>query len=214
MEPIHLLSLVILLVAVILHEVAHGYAAFLLGDHTARHEGRLTLNPIPHIDLLGTIIVPGILILTGSSILFGWAKPVPYNPYNLRGRYGETIVAAAGSATNFAIAIVFGLLYRFGDGILPEPLLLLCILIVFVNLFLGLLNLIPIPPLDGSKIVLSLLPVDVRMRLEQRLPALMSGQSLVVLILTLLVLSWFVFDYIVILVSTITVFLTGGIPFF
>ena len=108
-----LLFVVVLILTVILHEVAHGYMALLLGDPTAEQEGRLTLNPIPHIDILGTIIVPGILILTGAGILFGWAKPVPYNPYNLRGRYGEAAVAAAGPGINIAIAVVFGLLFRF-----------------------------------------------------------------------------------------------------
>ena len=138
--------------------MAHGYAALLLGDPTAKNEGRLTFNLLPHIDPLGTIIVPAILLLTNAGILFGWAKPVPYNPYNLKGKYSEAIVAAAGSAVNILIAVVFGLLYRFGIGILPEPILSLSAGIMYINLFLGLFNLIPIPPLDGSRIVLSLLP--------------------------------------------------------
>ena len=204
-----LLFLVLLILAIILHEVAHGYAALLLGDSTARDQGRLTLNPIPHVDLFGTIIIPGILILTGANILFGWAKPVPYNPYNLKGRYAETVVAAAGSTTNFAVAVIFGLLYRLGYGFLPEPLLLLCSIIVPINLFLGLLNLVPIPPLDGSRIVISLLPMHLRLRIEQRLAALTGGQNIVMLILALLVLTWFVLDYVVALVNMLTIFIIG-----
>ena len=115
--------------------------------------------------------------------------------------------------TNIAVAVVFGLLYRFGVGTLPEPLLLLCSIIVPVNLFLALFNLIPIPPLDGSKIVLTLLPVHIRLRLEQRLTALTSGQNIVILILTLLVLSWFVLDYLIMLVVALTVLITG-VPIF
>ena len=203
------LFLVILILTIILHEIAHGYAALMLGDPTAQNEGRLTLNPIPHIDLLGTIILPGFLLLTGSGILFGWAKPVPYNPYNLRGRYAEAIVAGAGPGINIAIAIVFGLLLRFGGGTLPEPFLLLCGIVVPVNLFLALFNLIPIPPLDGSKILMTLLPVQHRIKVEQRLGNFTSGHNAVILILTLLVLAWFALDYLILAVSLLTTLITG-----
>ena len=204
-----LLFLIILILTVIIHEIAHGYAALLLGDPTAKNEGRLTLNPIPHIDLFGTIILPAILVLTGSNLLFGWAKPVPYNPYNLKGKYSETVVAAAGSCVNIAVAIVFGLIYRFGIGVLPEPLLILCGIIVPINIFLGLFNLIPIPPLDGSKIVLSLLPVQHRIKLEERFRSLTGGQSIALLILTLAVLSFFVLDYLVMAVSVVMTLIMG-----
>ena len=101
-----ILSLVVLILSIIAHEVAHGYAADALGDPTARLAGRLTLNPLPHIDLMGSVIIPALLISTGSPILFGWAKPVPYNPYNLKNkRWGEALVAVAGSATNLLLAI-------------------------------------------------------------------------------------------------------------
>ena len=204
-----LLFLVILILTIILHEVAHGYAALLLGDPTADQEGRLTLNPLPHIDFFGTIVVPGFLILTGSSILFGWAKPVPYNPYNLRGRYGEAIVAAAGPGINIAIAIVFGLLLRFGGDVLPVPLFILSGIVVPVNLFLAFFNLIPIPPLDGSKIVMAFLPLSLRLRIEQRLASFSGGQNIIFLILVLLFLSWFLLGYLVQLVSFLTTLLTG-----
>ena len=217
-----LLFLVVLMLAIIVHEVAHGYAALLLGDPTAAQEGRLTINPIPHIDLMGTIVIPGILLLTGAGVLFGWAKPVPYNPYNLKGRYGEAIVAAAGPGINIAIAVLFGLLFRLGNSTFPEALgsggaldalLLLCGVVVPVNLFLAFFNLIPIPPLDGSKIVLTLLPTHLRLRLEQRLSLFTGGQSVVLFIGVLLFLSWFLLDYVVLLVRTLTTLLVGVIVF-
>lgn len=197
------------MLAVILHEVAHGYAALLFGDATAKNEGRLTLNPIPHVDMFGTIILPAILILTGSNILFGWAKPVPYNPYNLKGRYSETIVAAAGSFTNITIAVIFGLIYRFGSAALPESVLFLCGVIIFVNLFLGLFNLLPVPPLDGSKIVLSLLPLRYRMKLEEKFRSLTGSQNILIFIVTLALLAFFVLDYIVLAVTILMLLLTG-----
>ncbi len=155
-----ILTLVILILSVIMHEVAHGYAANSLGDPTARLAGRLTLNPIPHTDIVGSIIIPTLLVISGSPILFGWAKPVPYNPYNLRNhRWGETIVALAGSATNLFLAIIFGLLVRFGSAIgLNATMISLAATIAFVNLFLGLFNLIPFPPLDGFTALRSALP--------------------------------------------------------
>lgn len=155
-----LLSFVVLILSIIVHEVAHGYAANSLGDPTARLAGRLTLNPLPHIDLMGSIILPALLIFTSSPILFGWAKPVPYNPYNLRNqRWGEALVAVAGSATNILLAIIFGLIVRLGPAYgLDATALSLAATISFVNLFLGLFNLIPFPPLDGFTALRAALP--------------------------------------------------------
>ena len=168
-----LLSFIILIISVIAHEVAHGYAADSLGDPTARLSGRLTLNPLPHIDLMGSIIIPALLIFSGSSILFGWAKPVPYNPYNLRNkRWGEMLVAIAGSATNLFLAVIFGLIVRFGATTLPPSALALAATITFINLFLGLFNLIPFPPLDGFTALRSALPWNLASgvnRFEQRI---------------------------------------------
>ncbi len=146
--------------------MAHGWAADNLGDHTARYAGRLTLNPIPHIDFLGSIVLPIISSLSPGGFLFGWAKPVPYNPYNLSRapRWGETIVAAAGPGTNFALAIIFAILMRlwadptFGD---------ICFIGILVNLWLGILNLIPVPPLDGSKVLSGILPRALAYRYDQ-----------------------------------------------
>lgn len=132
-----------------------------LGDPTARLQGRLTLNPLVHIDLLGSIVVPALLFLTQAGLLFGWAKPVPYNPYNLRDqKWGEAKVAAAGPATNILIALVFGLLIRFADVLLiPAGALEISSYIVYINILLAFFNLIPFPPLDGSKIIEPFLPL-------------------------------------------------------
>lgn len=148
----------IVVLSIIFHEVAHGYVANFLGDPTARLQGRLTLNPMPHIDPVGSVLVPGILALSGTPFLIGWAKPVPYNPYNLRhGKWGEAAVAFAGPAVNILIAVLFGFLVRF--GVLADPALFqIALLVIFANLALAFINLIPIPPLDGSKIVKALLP--------------------------------------------------------
>ncbi len=157
-----------LILSIVFHEVAHGYVANWLGDPTARLSGRLTLNPLPHIDLMGSIIVPGILYLTGAGILFGWAKPVPYNPYNLRNqKWGEALVAAAGPATNLLIALAFGLLIRFATVPLAGPFLSIAAFIVYINILLAFFNLIPIPPLDGSKALASLLPWRAQMRFQE-----------------------------------------------
>lgn len=163
MQPEFLaLSIVILLFSVIVHEVMHGVLARKFGDHTAENAGRLTLNPIPHIDPIGTILLPAILIFTGSPILFGWAKPVPVNPLNFSNlRRGELFVSAAGILANFSLAIAAALIYHILNA-LPQsfPALLggLLRFTVSINLVLGVFNLFPIPPLDGSKVLLSQLP--------------------------------------------------------
>ena len=157
------LSIVILLFSVIVHEVMHGYVALKFGDHTAQKMGRLTLNPIPHIDLFGTILLPALLIFTGSSILFGWAKPVPVNPLNFKSiRKGELFVSAAGILANFGLAIIAATAYHILDALpqtFPSILGALLQFTVTINLVLGIFNLFPIPPLDGSKVLLSQLPL-------------------------------------------------------
>lgn len=146
--------------SIVIHEVSHGFMAEYFGDDTARNAGRLTLNPIKHLDLFGSILLPAVLVLSHAGFLFGWAKPVPYNPYNLRDRkWGTIAVAAAGILANFFIAIIFGLIIRFSVGInLSANFYFITSAIVIVNLALGIFNLVPIPPLDGSKILLSFLP--------------------------------------------------------
>ncbi len=153
--------IIVLVLSIVVHEAAHGFAANWLGDPTARLEGRLTINPFAHIDPMGSVIIPGILLLSGANLLFGWAKPVPYNPHNLRNkRWGEALVAGAGPFVNVVIAVVFAMMIRFSDTLaLPEASLPLIAFVVYLNLLLALFNMVPVPPLDGSKILKSLLPI-------------------------------------------------------
>lgn len=160
MEIEFVFQIAILLMSVVIHEVSHGYMASYLGDPTARYEGRLTLNPIKHIDFLGSIVVPLVSYFSGGFI-FGWAKPVPYNPHNLRpGRWSEALVALAGPVSNLFLALIFGLFIRFGlvYGLITEPILQITAMIVFLNIILMVFNLIPAPPLDGSKLLFALFP--------------------------------------------------------
>lgn len=160
-----LIIIVIVMFSAIIHEVMHGVAADRLGDPTARYAGRLTLNPIPHLDPFGSIILPLIFALSPGSFFFGWAKPVPYNPYNLTKApyWGEAIVAAAGPASNLALALLFGLIIRTGLFPVANE---IWTYVVLINISLMLLNLIPIPPLDGSKILSAILPLPLRMQYD------------------------------------------------
>ena len=150
----------VLIMSIVLHEVAHGFAANWLGDPTARLAGRLTVNPISHIDPIGSIIIPAMLYLTHAGVMFGWAKPVPYNPYNLSNqKWGEAFVAFAGPVTNFLLAIIFAVLVSVREVLgLDASFVELASYIVFINVFLGMFNLIPFPPLDGSKVIEPFLP--------------------------------------------------------
>lgn len=149
----------ILIMSVVIHEVSHGFMAERFGDKTARNAGRLTLNPLNHLDLFGSVLLPA-LFYFAFGFAFGWAKPVPYNPDNLRSRkWGTFFVSAAGVMANFLIAIIFGLTLRAtGDLGMPDGFYFIISSIVMVNLGLAVFNLVPIPPLDGSKILFSLLP--------------------------------------------------------
>ena len=156
-------NILILIFSVVVHEVAHGWSAYFLGDPTAKLAGRLTLNPLPHLDPIGSIFLPLLLFITRSPILFGWAKPVPYNPYNLRaGYWGPAIVALAGPAANLFLAICFSIIIRLTMGMMPVAFLTLAAGIVIINLVLALFNLLPVPPLDGSKILFALIPYRYR----------------------------------------------------
>ena len=180
-----IISIIVLIFSAIIHEYAHGWMAKQLGDDTAERQGRLTLNPLKHLDPIGSVLLPLLLVITKANFFFAWAKPVPYNPYNLRDhRYGDLKVALAGPATNIILAITFGLIARFlptvegvkitlltaffqGDtalisslthSSLTTSLCLLAMIICFINLALAIFNLIPVPPLDGSKILYTFLP--------------------------------------------------------
>lgn len=151
---------VVIVLSAVFHEYAHALVAYRLGDTTAKDAGRLTLNPLVHLDPFGTVIVPLLLLFT-SGIFVGWAKPVPYNPYALSDRrYGSLKVGAAGPLSNLVIAVVLGIIIRlsFLLGFASPTFLQFLGLIVYVNIFLALFNLLPFPPLDGSKIFADLFP--------------------------------------------------------
>jgi Zn-dependent protease len=152
-------SIAILIFSVVVHEVAHGYMAYWLGDNTAKYEGRLNLNPVNHLEWFGSFLLP-VLSYTLGGFIIGWAKPVPFNPYNLKDqKWGEAKVAFAGPLSNILIALFFGLLIRFGVlASLGESFLYIGTMIVLINLVLATFNLMPIPPLDGSKILFNFLP--------------------------------------------------------
>lgn len=155
-----LFVIIILIMSVVVHEVSHGYAALALGDSTAKYENRLTLNPISHLDPVGSFLVPLLGYFAGGFVV-GWAKPVPFNPYNLRNaKWGEAIVAAAGPLANIALSVIFGLFIRFASAYeaVSPSLLSLAGFVVLINITLAIFNLIPIPPLDGSKILFAFLP--------------------------------------------------------
>ena len=163
MDPIILIiQIIILLFSVVIHEVSHGAMANYLGDPTAKYAGRLSLNPIKHLDLWGSFLIPLSLLIIHSPVLFGWAKPVPVNFYNLRNqKWGPALVAAAGPVSNLIIALVFGISLRFaplGASTYAQNLAQVFVYIVILNLLLAVFNLIPIPPLDGSKVLFAALP--------------------------------------------------------
>lgn len=150
---------IIIIFSSIIHEYAHGWAAYQLGDSTAERMGRLTLNPFAHIDPFGTVFLPLALLLT-SGIFIGYAKPVPFDPRNLRNPRRDTaLVGIAGPASNILIAVVLGLIVRFGGGIAVLATVIPFLkFIVMINIWLALFNLIPVPPLDGSKVLLGIIP--------------------------------------------------------
>ncbi len=172
MDPIFLAgAIVILLFSIILHEVMHGYAALRFGDHTAQDLGRLTLNPIPHIDPIGSIALPALMMYIGGPII-GWAKPVPVNPLRFSNiKQGELVVALAGVVSNFALALIAVLLYHLTSNMdLPTSLINLFRFAFTVNLILAIFNLLPIPPLDGSKVLMSFLPFKMAREFEKISP--------------------------------------------
>ncbi len=197
MEISFLFTIIILIMSVVIHEVSHGYAAYLMGDSTAKNAGRLTLNPLVHLDLMGSLIVPLIAYLS-AGFMFGWAKPVPYNPYNLKNqKHGDAIVAVAGPASNLLVALVFGLLIRF--DVLASIDITILVMIVMINLVLAVFNLLPIPPLDGSKILFSFLPyryLEFRQNLER--------YSIFLLLFVVFFLWKSLFPFILFLLSLIT----------
>jgi Zn-dependent protease len=176
-----ILGVVALLISLSVHEYCHGLVAFIQGDETAKRMGRLTLNPLAHIDPIGTVLVPLVGALTGLPLI-GWAKPVPYNPYNLQyGKWGAVAVAFAGPLSNFflaVLALIGAKVVTDGIGLpLTNLLVIFLVLLVMVNVFLGLFNFIPVHPLDGAKLADALLDApkyrNVRMFLETRGPTIL-----------------------------------------
>jgi len=191
--PDLILLIIVLIMSAIVHEVSHGVVALWLGDPTAKYAGRLTLNPLKHLDPFGSFLMP-LLLYISTGFFFAAAKPVPYNPYNLRDqKYGPAIVGGAGPLSNIIIALVFGIFLRIFmvSGLVPagdaaslignifsgnsllgsglSAIAIIFIMIIYINILLAIFNLIPFPPLDGSKILFAVLPIseETKLRLEQ-----------------------------------------------
>lgn len=208
METI-IFTVIVLIISVIIHEVAHGWAANALGDPTAKLQGRLSLNPIRHIDPVGSVLIPAVLVLTNSGFLFGWAKPVPYNPYNLKNqRWGEAIVGVAGVAVNLFIAVLFALIARFAFGAGMVEFGTLASLVTLVNLSLGIFNLLPIPPLDGFTVLRGILPFKASMKMREIEDRIQAG-GILSLVLILFVFSYFLSAPFGLLIRSVFRFLVG-----
>lgn len=203
MQVDFIFQIAILVMSVVIHEVSHGYVASMLGDQTAKYQGRLTLNPLKHLDFVGSFLVPSLSYFLGGFI-FGWAKPVPYNPYNLKpGRWSEAAVAVAGPASNIALALIFGLLLRIGVSSgaswAGPAFVQITTLIVFINILLAIFNLMPIPPLDGSKLLFTILPDRL-----YKLREFLERYGLVLVLVFIFFLWQFIFPVIVWLLRLIT----------
>ena len=179
-------QIAILIFSIVIHEVSHGAMANYLGDPTAKYANRLTLNPLNHLDPIGSVLVPFFSIIT-TGYGFGWAKPVPVNLYNLRDKkYGSLKVALAGPAANLAVALIFGLMLRFSLSFIPASLASTFAFIVSINLLLAIFNLLPIPPLDGSHILFTFLPSSM-----QGLKIFLSQFGFFILIFLIFFFPWF-----------------------
>ena len=198
-----ILLIIIFLFSMVIHEVSHGQVAYMMGDPTAKNAGRLTLNPIKHLDPIGSILLPLILIITKAGFIFGWAKPVPYNPLNLKmPRRDSAILAFAGPLSNFCLALIFGLIIRIiiitSSFVSLLPFLMF---IVWINLILGVFNLLPIPPLDGSKILFYFFQ-------SRELEIFLHRYGIILLFLFIMLGGGIILPLIYLLFSTLT-----GIPF-
>lgn len=196
--------LVILIFSAVIHEVSHGTAANYLGDSTAKYAGRLTLNPLKHLDFFGSFLLPLLMLIAtrGQGPIFGWAKPVPINPYNLRDqKYGSAKVAAAGPGANFAIALFFGLALRFFPAISVVPGLdLMFSYIVYINLLLAIFNLLPLPPLDGSHVLFTFLPPG-----SENIKMFLNQFGLFILLFVI----FFLFNWVALFINLIFALITG-----
>jgi Zn-dependent protease len=193
-------QLIVLLFSVMIHEISHGVVALSLGDDTAKNAGRLTLNPLKHLDPIGSVLLPLVLAISGLPVI-GWAKPVPYNPYKLYKdpKYGPLKVALAGPISNISIAAVFAIIVRLLGSLLPTTAIALLGMVIMLNIILAVFNILPIPPLDGSKLISLISP---------RLSRMMENMGLYGLILVLLFLFFFS-QYIFVVSSAIFQILAG-----
>lgn len=163
---IKLFQLAILIPSVMVHEIMHGFVALQLGDSTAKDQGRLTLNPLKHLDPFGSVVLPIMLaLIPGNPFILGWAKPVPYNPSNLKNpKLGAGIIAAVGPISNLLVALIFGLILQIIFPFINIPiissLIILLNFIVYINVLLAIFNLVPLPPLDGSGILFAFMPAS------------------------------------------------------
>ncbi len=195
-------AIFILIFSAIFHEIAHGWTAYVLGDPTAKNAGRLSFNPIKHLDPFGSLLVPLMLVLLNSGMILGWAKPVPINPFNIRDKkFGSAKVAASGPFSNLLLAIIFGLILRFADpgNAIPASASLVFIYIVQINLILAVFNLIPVPPLDGSHILFSFFP-----KIREKILFAISGYGMAIAIMIIFFFSPFIFGIVRILAKLIT----------
>jgi len=195
--------LAVLIMSVVIHEISHGYAAYLLGDPTAKYADRLTLNPLKHLDFVGSILVPFLLYISHAGFMFGWAKPVPYNPYNLKNqKWGPAVVGLAGPFSNLCLALVFGLVIRFGGFLffLPASFFEIALMIVVVNVALAVFNLVPIPPLDGSKLLYALLPYH----LQRDFGAVLEQYGFIILLFFIMFFSGAIYPVVAFLVRLFT----------
>jgi Zn-dependent protease len=194
-----------ILISMTLHEAMHAFVGYWLGDDTAKLEGRLTLNPLAHIDLFTTILLPLFLVMVGAPP-FGAAKPVPLNPYRIKwGEYGAALVAIAGPLTNLALALLGGGILRlFGDS-LPEFWLLTVWTFTLVNLSFCIFNLIPFPPLDGSRVLYAVAPAPVQRVMEQ-----IENMGFAAIIVFFVIFYTFLSEPFARVLGTVLSFVTGG----
>ena len=162
--PIYFASVIIVIVSLMFHQITRGYIATFLGDETPRINGRLTLNPTKHLDLFGSVIIPFTLALIGSSVLFGWAKPMPYNPYNLGTRVKEILVILSAPLAGIFLILVSVVLLRL--NFLPAGASELFFSVILINLFLIIINMLPLPGLDGSRFLSVILPINLARKYE------------------------------------------------
>lgn len=180
-------QIIVLIFSAIIHEYMHGFTAYQLGDDTAKNAGRLTINPLAHLDWVGSLFLPLILILSGTGFVIGWAKPVPYNPYNLRDKkYGELKVAISGPLSNLVVAIVFGIILRFAPFVSLAFANFISI-VIYINLLLMIFNLLPIPPLDGSKVLAAFLSPEAKQKYFS-----ISNYGIIIVIFVVMISSWII----------------------